>query len=93
MFKELAKGIRVVTSRYVREVKEVGETKLGPHKQLMLWDFTKEDTLKYWDCISDADIDGHSCATLEKNKRGKRNDSFTVSKMFLSRWGCIQRQP
>ena len=73
MFKELFKGVRVVASRYVREVKEVGETKLGPHKELMLWDFTKEDILKHWDCISDADIDGHSWAVLEQNKRGKRN--------------------
>lgn len=71
MFKELVKGVRVVTSRYVREVKEVGEAKLGPHKELMLWDFTKEETLKQWDCISDADIDGQSWAVLERNKRGK----------------------
>lgn len=72
MFKELFKGVRVVTSRYVREVKEVTDTKLGPHKELMLWDFTEEETLKHWDCISDADIDGHSWAALERNKRGKR---------------------
>ena len=72
MFKELLKGVRVVATRYVREVKEVRETKLGLHKELMLWDFTKEDTLKHWDCISDADIDGQSWAVLERNKRGKR---------------------
>lgn len=76
MFKELLKGVRIVTSRYVREVKEVGEVKLGPHKELMLWDFTKENTLKHWDCISDADIDGHSLAVLEPNKRGKETKAL-----------------
>lgn len=73
MFKELFKGVRIVASRYVREVKEVGKADLGPHQELMLWDFTKEETLKHWDCISDGDIDGHSWAVLERNKRGKDN--------------------
>ena len=89
MFKELVKGVRIVASRYVRDVKSVRE-KLDPYKELMLFDFTKEDTLKQWDCISDADIDGHSWAVLEQNKRGKGEIKLCCKqRMLYFRWGCV----
>ena len=68
----LFSGVRAAVAKYIREVKEASEP-FDYHKELMLWDFRKEDVLQHWDCICDADIDGHSWAKLERNKRGRTN--------------------
>jgi len=65
----LFSGVRAAVAKYISEVKEAGKP-FDFHKELMLWDFTKEDVFRHWDCICDADIDGHSWAKLERNKRG-----------------------
>lgn len=41
------------------------------HEELMLWDFTKEESLQKWVCICDKDIDGLSTASLESNGKGR----------------------
>lgn len=41
-------------------------------EELVLWDFTKEESLSNWDCISDKDIEGLSAAKLEPNGKGRQ---------------------
>ena len=38
--------------------------------ELMLFDFTKEETIKNWDCLSDTDVEGLSSATFKLNGKG-----------------------
>ncbi len=57
--------------RYVAEVKHA--TSLRGYdflQELVLFDFTKEDALNQWECISDKDIGGQSHAALQPNGQG-----------------------
>ena len=38
--------------------------------ELMLFDFTKEETVAQWDCVSDTDVEGLSTATFKPNGKG-----------------------
>ena len=40
--------------------------------ELTLFDFTKEETIENWDCLSDTDVEGRSTATFKPNGKGMR---------------------
>ena len=63
--------LRRVISKYINEVKKATTPGLFNYNEhLTLWDFTKEDSLKQWICVTDQDIGGYSRAKLEPNGKG-----------------------
>ena len=61
-------------SRYWAGVKKATAPRTIDYgEELMLWDFRNEATIKQWSCISDEEIDGHSRAVFQSNKKGRRN--------------------
>ena len=58
--------------KYVADVKKATTPRAYNFKEdMMLWNFTQENTLREWECISDKDIHGHSVAQFEPNGEGK----------------------
>ncbi len=63
--------LRRALFKYIADVKKAttpGSFKLTD--DLILWDFTKIDSLKHWTCRSDEEIGGHSRGKLEPNVEG-----------------------
>ena len=57
--------------RYVAEVRHATTPRgYSFSHNLVLFDFTKEEVLTEWDCISDKDVGGRSHANLEINGKG-----------------------
>ena len=57
--------------KYFREVKKASTPRGFELKETqLLWDFTKEDTLREWICINDEEVKGLSTATLRPNGKG-----------------------
>lgn len=57
--------------KYVADVKKATTPRAFDYReQLMLWNFSEEDTLKKWDCISDEEMGGKSFARFEPNGKG-----------------------
>lgn len=66
--------------KYFREVKKASTPRGFELKETqLLWDFTKEDTLREWICINDEEVKGLSTATLRPN--GKGIDPFMSSEI------------
>ncbi len=51
-------------------------------KELMLWNFTDEDTLKKWDCICDDEVGGKSNAQFEPNGKGAEKQLYPSNPLF-----------
>ena len=67
----MLQAARKALTRYLTEVKRATTPRSYDLKEeMMLWDFTKDEVLAYWDCICDEDVHGHSTAALKSNGKG-----------------------
>ena len=65
--------------RYLAEVRHATTPRgYSFSQELVLFDFTKEEVLNQWDCISDKDVGGRSHANLGINGKGL----FTITKLL-----------
>ena len=66
----LPEMIRAV-QKYLKEVKRATTPRGIEHtEKLLLWDFTKEETLRQWSCTCDEEVKGLSRARFEPNGKG-----------------------
>ena len=65
--------------RWVGEVKRATTPqKFFYRGELMLWDFSEQETWEKWDCLSDTDIGGYSNAHFGPNKKGTFTTNFNM---------------
>ena len=63
--------------KYIADVKKATTPRgFDFRDELMLWNFTQEDTWKSWDCISDKDVKGNSIAQFEPNGKGSSQNCW-----------------
>ena len=57
-------------------------------RELMLFDFTNEQTVENWDCLSDTDVEGLSTATFKPNGKGIRQimHMMVMETCIKARW-------
>lgn len=59
--------------RYVAEVQSASSLVRDPsRREMMLWDFSKPQSVSQWDCVSDEEMGGHSEASFQGTDKGTR---------------------
>ena len=68
MLRAATRGVK----KFITDVQKATTPRGYFHEELVLWDFTKEESLKQWVCICDKDIEGLSTTRFERNRKGRQ---------------------